>query len=187
MPPRFNLDMANAGNNKKLASFNCDEELWGEFMCRCQEQGTTATATLTRFIQLYLDGELDNLNADILDERFENRVKACVDEYLEQRLPSYLDKYQANHQGQMTPTRPTPLSSPKEREFWFIQERARFLGVRLNADQVFRVNMFAADAYNERHGHPPSKKLYRNIYTTVYPKADVDILDPLIRGVAAKR
>ncbi len=84
-------------------------------------------------------------------------------------------------------TRPNPLSSPKEREFWFIGERARFLGVRLNADQVFRVDMFAADAYKERHGQPPSKKLYRNTYATVYPKADEDILDSLIKGVAARR
>lgn len=156
-------------------------------MRRCQEQGTTATATLTRFIELYLDGELDNLDVDKLGDHFDEQVRAIVDEYLEQHLPSYLDKYLANHQGQKPLTRPIPLTSPKEREFWFIRERARFLGVRLNADQVFRVDMFAADAYKERHGHPPSKKLYRNTYASVYPKADVDILDSLIRGVAAGR
>jgi len=33
-----------------------------------QEQGTTATATLTSFIQLYLDGKLDNLDADMLGD-----------------------------------------------------------------------------------------------------------------------
>jgi len=179
--------MANTGHNKKLASFNCDSEIWVEFMRRCQEQGTTATATLTRFIELYLDGELEQLEANTLDERFDSRVKACVDEYLEQRLPSYLDSYQANYQGKKTLTLTNPSSSPKEREFWFIRERARYLGVRLNADQAFRVDMFAADAYKERHGHPPSKKLYRNTYASVYPKADVDILDSLIKGVGARR
>ena len=153
-------------------------------MRRCQEQGTTATATLTRFIGLYLDGELEQLEANTLDERFDSRVKACVEQYLEQRLPSYLDSYLA-HQGQKTLTNPS--SFPKEREFWFIRERARFLGVRLTADQVFRVEMFAADAYKERHGHPPSKKLLRNTQASVYPQADVDILDSLIRGVAARR
>jgi len=37
-------------------------------MRHCQEQGTTATATLTSFIQLYLDGKLDNLDADMLGD-----------------------------------------------------------------------------------------------------------------------
>ena len=155
-------------------------------MRRCQEQGTTATATLTRFIGLYLDGELEQLEANTLDERFDSRVKACVEQYLEQRLPSYLDSYLA-HQGKKTLTPTNPSSFPKEREFWFIRERARFLGVRLTADQVFRVEMFAAEAYKERHGHPPSKKLYRNTYASVYPQADVDILDSLIKGVGARR
>lgn len=54
--------MSNTGRNKKLASFNCDEELWAEFMRLCQEQGTTATNILTRIIELYVDGELDNLD-----------------------------------------------------------------------------------------------------------------------------
>jgi len=42
-------------------------------MRHCQEQGTTATA-LTSFIQLYLDGKLDNLDADT--------GRLLVDEYL---------------------------------------------------------------------------------------------------------
>lgn len=107
--------MSNTGRNKKLASFNCDEELWSAFMQRCQEQRTTATATLTQFISLYKDGKLDNLDADMLgdangcsrlrnmrsahsDHRFDERVKASVDKYLEQRLPSHLDKYLATNQ-----------------------------------------------------------------------------------------
>jgi hypothetical protein len=46
--------------------------------------------------------------------------------------------------------------------------------------------MFAADAYKERYGKPPSKKMYRGIPASVYPAADVDIIDSLIRGVAAR-
>jgi hypothetical protein len=90
--------MSNTGRNKKLASFNCDEELWSAFMRRCQEQGTTATATLTRFIQLYLDGKLDNLDADMLGDCFDERIRARVDEYLGQHLASHLDKYLARNQ-----------------------------------------------------------------------------------------
>ena len=100
--------MSHTGRNRKLASFNCDEELWSAFMQRCQEQGTTATATLTQFIQLYLDGKLDNLDADMLgdangcsrsDHRFAERIRASVDDYLEKHLPSHLDKYLATNQG----------------------------------------------------------------------------------------
>ncbi len=80
--------MSNTGRSKKLASFNCDENLWLEFRHRCQEQGTTATATLTSFIQLYLDGSLDNLDVNPLDKRFYERVKASVDAYLATRLDS---------------------------------------------------------------------------------------------------
>ena len=80
--------MSNTGRSKKLASFNCDEDLWSEFRHRCQEQGTTATATLTRFIQLYLDGSLDNLDVNPLDKRFDERVRASVDAYLATRLDS---------------------------------------------------------------------------------------------------
>jgi hypothetical protein len=66
--------MSNTGRNKKLASFNCDEELWVGFIRRCQEKDTTATALLTKFIKLYLDGSLDDLNVDTLDKRFDERV-----------------------------------------------------------------------------------------------------------------
>jgi len=58
-------------------------------MRHCQNK-TTATATLTSFIQLYLDGKLDNLDADI--------GRLLVDEYLQQHLPSHLDKYLATGQ-----------------------------------------------------------------------------------------
>lgn len=144
--------MSNTGRNKKLASFNCDEELWSAFMRRCQEQGTTATATLTQFIQLYLDGKLDNLDADMMGDCFDERIKASVDEYLEKQMPSHLDKYLATNQDNLRQlystvvnlsekigslearlsttlgrTHPNKTSPPKEREFWFIQDRARWL------------------------------------------------------------
>jgi hypothetical protein len=90
--------MSNTGRNKKLASFNCDEELWTSFIRRCQEQRTTATATLTQFIQLYLDGKLDNLDADMLGDCFDERIRASVDEYLGKQLPLHLDKYLATGQ-----------------------------------------------------------------------------------------
>lgn len=117
-------------------------------MRRCQEQGTTATATLTHFIQLYLDGKLDNLDADMLGDRFDERIRASVDEYLEKQLPSHLDKYLATGQDKQlystvialsekigslearlsttnARTYPNKTNPPKDREFWFIQDRSR--------------------------------------------------------------
>lgn len=186
--------MSNTGRNKKLASFNCDEQMWAEFIRRCQEQGTTATAALTSFIQLYLDGKLDNLDADTFGDRFDKRVRASVDEYLTahplRREVAALSSKIAYLEGQLsafserTHTKPTTFN--KERSEWFIQERAKYLGVRLNADQLMKVEMFAADAYKDRHSKPPVKKLFKGMPASVYPAADEDILDPLIRGVATR-
>jgi hypothetical protein len=207
--------MSNTGRNKKLASFNCDEGLWGEFIRRCQEQGTTATATLTQFIELYLDGKLDNLDADMLgdafggsrsDHRFAERIRAIVDEYLQQHLPSHLDKYLATNQDKQlystvialsekigslearlsttnARTYPNKTNPSKEREFWFIQDRARYLGVSINADQRLKIEMFANANYQERHGQLPKRQPYRGNQAFAYPAADVDILDANIRGV----
>ena len=198
--------MSNTGRNKKLASFNCDEELWSAFMRRCQEQGTTATATLTQFIQLYLDGKLDKLDVDMLGARFDQRIRASVDEYLEKQLPSYLDKYLATQQDKQlystvialsekigslearlsttnARTYPNKTSPPKEREFWFIQDRAKYLGVTINADQRLKIEMFANVNYQERHGQLPKRQPYRGNQAFAYPVADVDILDANIRGV----
>ncbi|MCC5670791.1 hypothetical protein LC653_45345 [Nostoc sp. CHAB 5784] len=55
--------MSNTGRKKKLASFNCDQKMWSQFIARCNSKGTTATATLTQFIELYLDDDRDNLDA----------------------------------------------------------------------------------------------------------------------------
>jgi len=58
--------MSNTGRNKSWHHSTVTRGC-GEFMRHCQEQGTTA-ATLTSFIQLYLDGKLDNLDADMLGD-----------------------------------------------------------------------------------------------------------------------
>ncbi|MFH7025294.1 MAG: hypothetical protein ACHBN1_07805 [Heteroscytonema crispum UTEX LB 1556] len=63
--------------------------MWEQFIASCQSKGTTATATLTRFIELYLDGSLDNLDViagNDLDKRLESRIKASVEEYLDKYL-----------------------------------------------------------------------------------------------------
>jgi len=208
--------MSNTGRNKKLASFNCDEELWSAFMRRCQEQGTTATATLTQFIQLYLDGKLDDdFDADMLgdafggsrsDHRFDKRIRENVDEYLKKQLPSHLDKYLATGQDKQlyssvialsekigslearlsttnARTYPNKTNPPKEREFWFIQDRARYLGITINADQRLKIEMFANANYQERHGQLPKRQPYRGNQAFAYPAADLDILDNTIKGV----
>ncbi|BCL38991.1 hypothetical protein [Nostoc sp. MS1] len=82
--------MSNTGKGKKLASFNCDQKMWERFILRCQSKGTTATATLTHFIQMYLDGSLDNLDAvadhDVEKNGLNSRIKEIVEEYLRHNL-----------------------------------------------------------------------------------------------------
>jgi hypothetical protein len=78
--------MSNTGTDKKLASFNCDTALWSEFRSRCTERGTTATAVLTRCIQWYLAGSLEDLATEATPER----IKAMVDEYLAESLDSHV-------------------------------------------------------------------------------------------------
>jgi len=58
--------------------------MWEQFIARCKSKGTTATATLTQFIELYLD-DIDNLDAiggNDLDKRMDSKIKASVEEYL---------------------------------------------------------------------------------------------------------
>ncbi|MDZ8139582.1 MAG: hypothetical protein RM049_30560 [Nostoc sp. DedQUE04] len=77
--------MSNTGRTKKLASFNCDQRMWEQFIARCKSKGTTATATLIGFIELYLDDSQDKLDAiggNDLDERLDSKIKASVEEYL---------------------------------------------------------------------------------------------------------
>ena len=213
--------MSNTGPNKKLAAFNCNAQMWEEFRHRCQEKGTTATAMLTRFISLYLDGSLDDLDA--LDAPLgsaanvvggeDERVKAFVDEYLQSRLPSYLENYNATHQGNSmllhstlntlltkidlfvsrladntTITRTNTKSTTKdnEREFWFIKERVKYLGLEVNANQIFHIELYANDAFKERHGSIPKKRLFKGSQAFAYPKSDEDILDAAIKRVVNK-
>jgi hypothetical protein len=77
--------MSNTGRKKKLASFNCDQKMWSQFIAHCNSKGTTATATLTQFIELYLDDDRDNLDTiggNNLDKRLDSKIKASVEEYL---------------------------------------------------------------------------------------------------------
>jgi hypothetical protein len=194
--------MSNAGRNKKLASFNCEVQMWEEFIARCQEKGTTATALLTRFIELYTDGDLEHLDAHLgntLDRRLEQRVRAGVDRYLathQDNLRSLQNQVAALSQkiafleGQLNAyssrfnTKSTTFK--QEREFWFIQDRAKYLGLSISANQRIKIEMFANDAYKERHGKPPSTRLYRGTQAFAYPAADVDILDATIKGVVMR-
>lgn len=186
--------MSNTGRSKKLASFNCDEDLWSEFRHRCQEQGTTATATLTGFIQRYLDGSLDNLDVNVLDERFEERVKASVDSYLAPHLGTLQNRITANSEkiafleGQLSayslsPTLTKSKNAKKEQEFWFIQQRAKHLGLQISADQYLKIEMWANESYKERHRELPKRQLFRGTQASAYPTADLDILDATIKGV----
>ena len=183
--------MSNTGRNKKLASFNCDEELWAEFIRRCQEKGTTATAILTRRVELYLDGSLDDLDYHKFDKHFDDRVRASVDEYLAthplRREVAALSEKIAYLEGQLsanlTRTNTKPTTFKKEREFWFIQERAKYLGLSVNAAQRQKIEMFTNDAYQQRHGTLPKRQLFRGYQAFAYPAEDLDILDATIRGV----
>ncbi|WP_265276850.1 hypothetical protein [Nostoc sp. KVJ3] len=77
--------MSNTGRTKKLASFNCDQRIWEQFIARCKSKGTTATATLLEFIELYLDDsqdQLDVLGGNNLDKRLDSQIKASVEKYL---------------------------------------------------------------------------------------------------------
>jgi len=194
--------VSNTGRNKKLASFNCDSEIWGQFVRRCQENGTSATATLTQFIKLYLDGSLDldlaknpevTLGAEGM-ECLDEQVKARVDEYLRTHLPSYIDNYINNRASPTTQANPTAqsrshtksTSSKKERDFWFIKDRAKYLGLEINANQLIHIEMWANEAYKERHGQPPGRRLFGRTQAFAYPKSDVDLLDRAIRGVLAR-
>ena len=189
--------MSNTGRSKKLASFNCDEDLWSEFRHRCQEQGTTATATLTSFIQLYLDGSLDDLDVNPLDKRFDERVKASVDNYLATHLDSLhslvmaLSEKVAFLEGLQTATQ-LPRSNKKaatalkEPEFWFIQQRVKHLGLEISANQRMKIEMWANESYKERHGQIPKKQPFRGTQASAYPTADLDLLDATIKGVVAQ-
>ncbi len=184
--------MSNTGRNKKLASFNCDERLWQGFKSRCQERGTTATAILTQFIQRYLD--VDDLDVNPLDKRFDEQVRTSVDNYLATRLDSLhslvtaLSEKVAFLEGAAISTQ-LPRSNTraaialKEPEFWFIQQRAKHLGLEISASQRMKIEMWANESYKERHGQIPKKQPFRGTQASAYPTADLDLLDATIKGV----
>ena len=193
--------MSNTGRSKKLASFNCDESLWSEFRHRCQEKGTTATATLTSFIQLYLDGSQGNLDVNPLDKRFDEQVRASVNAYLATRLDSlhslvtalsekvaFLETQlpRSNTKAAMQGSAPREAIAKKEPEFWFIQQRAKHLGLEISANQRMKIEMWANESYKERHGQIPKKQPFRGTQASAYPAADLDILDATIKGVVAQ-
>lgn len=161
------------------------------------EQGTTATATLTSFIQLYLDDSLNNLDVNPLDKRFDKQVKASVDNYLATRLDSLhsqvkaLSEKVAFLEGLETATQ-LPRSNKKaaiakkEPEFWFIQQRVKELGLEISANQRMKIEMWANESYKERHGQIPKKQPFRGTQASAYPTADLDILDATIKGVVAQ-
>ncbi|AFZ15625.1 hypothetical protein Cri9333_4860 (plasmid) [Crinalium epipsammum PCC 9333] len=182
--------MTNTGQNKKLATFNCDSELWGKFLHRCQEQGTTATATLTQCISLYLEGSLDNFDGIIGKRNIDEQIQNCVALYLEQHLPAYIDNYLTNVQSfdlTTTKTKKSPNSHktklPQEPLFWTIKARAKHLGLTVSADQVLHVEMYVKDDYKERHGKLPKRELVKKTQMFVCPDVDVDILDKAINKV----
>ncbi|AFZ15563.1 hypothetical protein Cri9333_4793 (plasmid) [Crinalium epipsammum PCC 9333] len=182
--------MTNTGQNKKLATFNCDSELWGKFLHRCQEEGTTATATLTQCISLYLEGKLDNFDGILGKPNISEQVQSCVALYLEQHLPEYIDNYLTNFQSKdltTTKTQRSPNSQktklPQEPLFWTIKARAKHLGLTVSADQILHVEMYVNEDYKERHGKLPKRELVKNTQTFVCPNNDVDILDKAINKV----
>ncbi|WP_009630549.1 hypothetical protein [Synechocystis sp. PCC 7509] len=71
----------------------------------------------------------------------------------------------------------------KEPEFWFIQQRAKHLGLEISANQRMKIEMWANESYKERYGQIPPKQLYRGTQASVYPAKDVDLLDATITGV----
>ena len=184
--------MSNTGRSKKLASFNCDEDLWSQFRHRCQEQGTTATATLTSFIQLYLDGSLDDLDVNPLDKRLDERVRASVDAYLATCTDLLQSKVTALSEKVAFLETPLPRSNKKaaialkEPEFWFIQQRAKHLKLEISASQRMKIEMWANESYKERHGQIPKKQPFRGTQASAYPAADLDLLDATIKGVVAQ-
>ena len=82
-----------------------------------------------------------------------------------------------------TRTNTSKPNPPKEREFWFIQERAKYLWLRINADQRIKIEMFANNDYKKRHGQIPNRQPYRATQAFAYPKEFVQVLDATINNV----
>lgn len=174
--------MSNTGRNKKLASFNCDIELWEKFTRQCRDNSTTATAILINFISQYVNNPLSevvNSSGKITvqgKKDWDVLIKQQIDNYLEQNLPSYLDKYIANNQQ---PGEKRQIN-PQNKEYWLVKERAKYLEREITDNQLIHIELYANDAFKQRHGTLPKKKLFRNIEFFTYPQSAVDILDAAI-------
>ena len=132
------------------------------------------------------------------------QIKEWVDEYLDNRNKSVYQDLQAQvmalsqkledlHRVVEIPAPPN-TSSPtlkslpsKEPEVWFIQQRAKHLGLTVNANQVIHIELQASEYYKYRHGKVPQKQLFKNTQASAYPKNDVDILDTAIKEVLARQ
>ncbi len=180
--PRLDVNMSNTGRNKKLASFNCDVELWEKFTRQCRDNSTTATAVLINFISQYVNNPLSEVVKSSLNIKdpgkidWEQLIKQQVDKYLEQHLPSYLDKHIASNQQKSKKRK----INTQNKEYWLVKERAKYLGREITDNQLIHIELYANDAFKQRHGTLPKKKLFRNIEFFTYPKSDVDILDAAI-------
>lgn len=184
--------MSNTGRNKTLASFNCDSKQWKEFLRRCQQKGTTATATLTRFISLYLDGSQDLLDAlptGALDKQYKEQIREAIDEYLAEERDKWIELHStvdalSKKVEELESSGHTRSKKPaKKHDYWFIKERAKHLGVSVSAAQFLHIEMFANDAYKKRYGKLPEMQLYRNAQAYAYPEEAVDLLDAAIKKV----
>lgn len=97
--------------------------------------------------------------------------------------PTKIGSLEARLSTTNTRTYPNKTNPPSEPEFWFIQDRARYLGITINADQRLKIAMFANANYQERHKQLPKRQPYRKTQAFAYPAADLDILDANIKGV----
>ncbi len=138
---------------------------------------------------------IEDRSVNTLDKRFDERVRASVDEYLathslHSKVTALSEKI-AYLEGQLTAyssrgsTKPSTFK--KEQDFWLIQERAKYLGGSISANQRIKIEMFANDKFKERHGNLPTTRLYRGTQAYVYPGKDLDILDATIKGVVRGR
>jgi hypothetical protein len=103
---------------------------------------------------------------------------------LEEYFPSQEDPNEpAENSAKKTYLKTQKTLAKDNREYWFLEERAKHLGWKTNASQRIHLEMYATDSYKERHGKLPGKQLFKNAQATAYPVADVDLLDAAINKV----
>jgi len=87
----------------KLATFRTDDKIWQSFQDKAKANGTNASALLQRFVQNYLDGNIDGIDnqsrqadngIDIaLDERIDE-IKTELDSRIDERIDSKISNLQ---------------------------------------------------------------------------------------------